>query len=269
MATFALGFIGAGNMAEAIARGVIRSGLYRPEQIQASDPVPARRAVFQDDLKIACHADSTVVAAAADIIVLAVKPQMMAAALGQIRAALRPDTLVITIAAGISCAYIESQLAPATRVVRVMPNTPMLVGAGISGIAAGAHAGAADVQLVERIFQAGGQTVRVPEAQINALTALSGSGPAYVFYLTEVLAAAGVSLGLAPADAAVLARQTVIGAAQLLGQSTESPEQLRRRVTSPGGTTQAALETLQCGDLAALFRNALAAAERRGKELGQ
>ncbi len=269
MATFSLGFIGAGNMAEAIARGVIRSGLFRADQIQASDPSPARRAVFVDDLGIATTEDSGAVAAAAQIVILAVKPQVITEALEQISPKLGTDTLVISIAAGISCAYIESKLAPGTRVVRVMPNTPMLVGAGISGIAKGTKAIDADVITAERIFRAGGKTVRIAETQMNALTALSGSGPAYVFYLVEALAAAGVKVGLSESDSKTLARETVIGAAQLLDQSSDAPEELRRKVTSPGGTTQAAIETLQAGDFIGLMSNALAAAERRGKELGK
>jgi pyrroline-5-carboxylate reductase len=269
MPTFSLGLIGAGNMAEAIARGVIRAGLYLPAQIQAADPSPSRRALFNDDLRVQCGEDCAAVAQTSQTVILAVKPQVMADALAQINAKITPDTLIISIAAGISCAFIESNLLPGVRVVRVMPNTPMLVGAGISGIARGAAATDADLIATEQIFRAGGKTVRIPESQMNALTALSGSGPAYLFFLAEAMAAAGVAAGLSDLDSKQLARETVIGAAELLKQSSDEPAELRRKVTSPGGTTQAAIETLQSGDFIGLMTKAIAAAERRGKELGK
>jgi pyrroline-5-carboxylate reductase len=267
--TFSLGFIGAGNMAEAIARGVIRAGLYLPAQIQAADPAPARRALFNDDLRVQCGENCADVAESSQIIILAVKPQVMTDALAQIKAKIASDTLIISIAAGISCAFIESNLSPGARVIRVMPNTPMLVGAGISGIARSTAATDADVIAAEQIFRAGGDTLRIPESQMNALTALSGSGPAYIFYLAEAMAAAGVAAGLSEQDSKQLARQTVIGAAELLKQSPDDPAELRRKVTSPGGTTQAAIETLQAGDFIGLMSKAIAAADRRGKELGK
>jgi pyrroline-5-carboxylate reductase len=152
-----------------------------------------------------------------------------------------------------------------------MPNTPMLVGAGMAGICRGRFATEPDLLQVERIFSSGGgsKTVRVPETQMNAVTALSGSGPAYLFFLTEALAAAGEKLGLSAADAALLARQTVIGSAELLGKSKDGPAELRRKVTSPGGTTQAAIEAFQAGSFGDLVTKALQAAERRAGELSK
>jgi len=265
----ALGFIGAGNMAEAIARGVLRAGLYRAEELAAADPVEERQRLFSGELQISCTADSAHVAARSRIVLLAVKPQIITAALAQIRPALRPDTLVISIVAAITSGFIENALGGNVRVIRVMPNTPMLVGAGMSALAKGAKATEEDLAVAERIFNAGGKTTRVREELMDAITALSGSGPAYIFYLAEAMAAAGVKLGLGEAEANLLARQTVVGAAQLLGQAKDSPSELRRKVTSPGGTTQAAITALEAGDFMGLMARALAAAEKRGKELSQ
>ena len=267
-----LGFIGAGNMAEAIARGVLKAGVLPPIQILAADPSVQRREVFTRDLGIKAVPDSVEVATHCRIVVLAVKPQMIQTALEQIRPVITDATLIISIAAGITVGYIEQTLATAgqslhPRVIRVMPNTPMLVGAGMSALARGTHATVEDQTEAERLFAAGGKTVRVPENQMNAITALSGSGPAYLFYLVEAMAAAGEKMGLTAADSAILARQTVIGSAELLAESKDSPTELRRKVTSPGGTTQAAITALESGGFFDLMAQALAAAEKRGGEL--
>jgi pyrroline-5-carboxylate reductase len=268
-----LGFIGAGNMAEAIARGLIRSGLYQPAEIRASDPNPDRQKLFTTDLGIPCDTDTQKVAAHSDILILAVKPFIMAEALAQLAPELDPDALIISIAAGISCNFIEHSLGGGGEfghhVIRVMPNTPMLAGKGMSALAPGTHATESDLTTAERIFAAAGKTVRVPESLIDAVTAVSGSGPAYIFYLTETLANAGRAAGLTETQAAQLARETVIGAAALMDQSQDSPAELRRKVTTPNGTTQAAIETLQAGDLQSLMTQAIAAAAKRSKELGK
>jgi pyrroline-5-carboxylate reductase len=267
-----IAFIGAGNMAEAIARGLLRTAAYRPADIFAVDPNADRRRVFADDLGIPCNNDSCdVKVAAADVVVLAVKPFVVGEALQQIQP--RADALFISIAAGISTAFIEQTLATkkspivAPRVIRVMPNTPMLVGKGISALCRGKNASEHDLIAAERSFSAGGTTVRVNEDLMDAVTALSGSGPAYVFYLTEALTQAGMAVGLTDVQAAQLARQTVIGSAELLAQAKDSPEELRRKVTTPNGTTQAAVETLQAGDFSGLMGKAIAAAAKRSKEL--
>jgi pyrroline-5-carboxylate reductase len=196
----------------------------------------------------------------------------MSQALTQIAPALKPNAVIISIAAGISCAFIEKALGQSgnkPRVIRVMPNTPMLAGKGMSALALGANASEQDLITAERIFSAAGKTVRVPEASMDAVTAVSGSGPAYIFYLTEALAKAGVAAGLTELQAGQLARETVIGAAALLAQSKDSPEDLRRKVTTPNGTTQAAIETMQAGDFEGLMTKAIAAAAKRAKELGK
>jgi len=269
-----IGFIGAGNMAEAIARGLLRTAMYQPADISATDPSPERQRLFADDLGIACVSGCTG-AAGADIVILAVKPFIMGDALAQIKQSVRPGTLLISIAAGISCGFIEQAVAspanPTPRLIRVMPNTPMLVGKGMSALCRGSAATEHDVITAERMFAAGGKTVRVTEDLIDAVTAVSGSGPAYFFYMTEVLAQAGVKAGLTEAQAGLLARQTVIGSAALLEQSPDSPAELRRKVTTPNGTTQAAIEALQggAGNFAELVGQAVQAAARRSRELGK
>jgi pyrroline-5-carboxylate reductase len=266
---WALGLIGAGNMAEAIARGVIRSGLMTPAQIAAADPTPQRQQMFIQELRISCGGDSPGVAGGSDTVLLAIKPQVMEEALGQIKSAIDENTLVISIAAGIGTGFIEKTLGGKPRVVRVMPNTPMLVGEGMAGICGGAYATDADLLTAERLFNAGGKTIRVDEKLINAVTASSGSGPAYVFYLVEAMAAAGVKLGLPPEQSALLARQTIIGSAKLLEQSKDSPATLRQKVTSPNGTTQAAIEAMQAKDFLGMIDAAMEAAAKRGDALAK
>jgi pyrroline-5-carboxylate reductase len=271
-----IAFIGAGNMAEAIARGLLRTAIYQPSDIRASDPNPDRQRLFAEDLGIPCTADSPAacqVKGSADVIILAVKPWIVADALAAIKDQLKPSALVISIAAGISSAFIEQNLAtsanPKPRVVRVMPNTPMLVGKGISSVCRGANATEHDLIAAERIFAAGGQTVRVTEDLKDAVTAVTGSGPAYVIYLTECLAQAATAAGLSQSQADQLARQTIIGAAALLEQSKDTPSELRRKVTTPNGTTQAAVETMQASDFVGIMTQAVAAAAKRSKELGK
>ncbi|HVS72886.1 MAG TPA: pyrroline-5-carboxylate reductase [Phycisphaerae bacterium] len=273
-----LAFIGAGNMAEAIARGLLRSALYAAHDLRACDPAEQRRHLFTDELNIHATADCRQAAAGADILLLAVKPFVMAEALAQLKPAAKPDALFISIAAGISTTFIESALgappaganaAKGPRVIRVMPNTPMLVGKGMSALCRGRFATDADIITAEKIFNAGGHSVRLPESAIDAVTAVSGSGPAYVFFLAEALSAAGAAAGLPAAEAAHLARQTIIGAAALLEESKDSPAELRRKVTTPNGTTQAAIESLQSSGFEKALTAAVAAAAQRSKELGK
>lgn len=266
-----LAIAGAGNMAEAIVRGLIRAGAIPVDRIIAADPVEARRAVFAS---IGTHVtDNTADLADARVLLLATKPQTLPAALQSLRDRLPPDTLVISIAAGVSCAKIEQQLStdPALppRVVRSMPNTPMLVGAGAVAIAPGQRASSDDLQTARKLFETSAVVVEVKEELIDAVTALSGSGPAYVFYLVEQMTRAGIELGLSDTDAALLARRTAYGAGLMLEQSPEPADELRRRVTSPGGTTQAAIESLDRARWADITRSAIHAAQQRGRELGR
>ncbi len=266
---YKLGFIGGGNMAEAIARGCIRAGIFMPSEIFVADPTSERRELLTRKLGLATTDDCGAVAAAAKSILLAVKPQKIEEALGQIKPALDSDSLIISIVAAVSTGFIEKQLGATIRVVRLMPNTPVLVGAGASGICRGHAATDADMRFATSIFGACGVVVEVPESLMDAITSVSGSGPAYVFYLAEAMAAAGASMGLAPVDAQLLAKQTIIGAGRLLEQSPDSVEELRRKVTSPGGFTEAAINSMASQKFAAMIAQALSAAVQRGAELSR
>jgi pyrroline-5-carboxylate reductase len=267
---FELALIGAGNMAEAIARGIVKNGVYTAGQLIASDPNPDRREYFQRELGISTVEHSAEAAAMATGCLLAVKPQKIDDALTEIRPVVRKNSLVLSIVSAITTAYIEKQLAAhSVRVVRIMPNTPMLVGAGASGICRGQLAQPEDVQLARRIFGTCGVAVEMPESLMDAVTSLSGCGPAYVFYLVEAMTQAGEKQGL-PADAAaLLARQTIIGAGRLLEQSPDSAAELRRKVTSPGGFTEAAIKYFDAHGLAGLIEQGMNAALQRGKELSR
>ncbi|MDB5354533.1 MAG: proC [Phycisphaerales bacterium] len=269
--SYELGIIGAGNMAEAIARGVIRAGLFQPEQIIASDVSPQRRELFGRELKIRAVEENAEVAGKSKVLLLSVKPQQMQAALAGIGAVADAGTLVISIAAGIGSAYIEQHLGggKAWRVIRTMPNTPMLVGEGMVGMARGANATAQDVAVARRIFESAATVVEVTEDKIDAVTALSGSGPAYFFYLVENMVKAGMAMGLTPDQSHQLATRTALGAAKMLTTSADAPQELRRKVTSPGGTTQAAITHLEGQNVGPAIVDAILAAERRGKELGR
>ena len=199
---------------------------------------------------------------------LSVKPQVMAKVLDQVGKQIHPHALVISIAAGIPLAAIEARL-PQARVIRTMPNTPALVGAGATAIAAGGHATDDDLKAAKRIFDSVGTTVILEEAQMDAVTGLSGSGPAYIFLIIEALSDAGVKVGLSRYNALALAAQTVLGSAKLLIETNEHPGRLKDMVTSPGGTAIAGLHTLEAGGLRTTLMDAVEAATRRSRELGE
>ena len=269
---YELGIIGAGNMAEAIARGVMNKNVLRADQIISADVSPQRRELFGNELKIKAVEDNLEAARNAKVILLSVKPQMMAAALAGIGKATDPArTLVVSIAAGISTAFIERSLNAGRpwRVVRTMPNTPMLVGEGMVAMCPGAHATAADMASARRLFEAAADVIEVTEDRLDTVTAVSGSGPAYFFYLVEQMIKAGVELGLTQQQAELLAKKTAAGAAKMLSSSADTPEVLRRKVTSPGGTTEAAITHMTRSGWPQITIDAIKAAERRGKELGQ
>lgn len=262
-----IAFVGAGNMAGAIIRGLLRTGTVPAGRIRAADPDESRRAPLGADLGIRTTADNADAIRDADVVVLATKPQVFPQMLPELADTLPNDALVVSIAAGISTLRIEEALPARTRVVRTMPNTPALVGAGVTAIAGGTHATDADLRAVESMFQSVGVCVRVPEDQLDAVTALSGSGPAYVFAMIEALRDAGVREGLPQDVALTLTAHTVLGAAQLLLSGDESPETLRERVTSPGGTTRAGLDALEVRGFADALAGAVRAAKRRSAEL--
>jgi pyrroline-5-carboxylate reductase len=259
-------FVGAGNMAEAIVSGMVAGTFCAPEKIVMTDIRPERLADLESEYGVTVSTDNRVVKNA-EMVVLAVKPQILPDVLREIAADLRPETLIISIAAGISTAKIEAALGGGCRVVRVMPNTPALVGQGVSALAAGAHADEADLEVTETILQCVGLTVRVEEKEMDAVTALSGSGPAYVFYLLEGMLAAAEKMGLEPETARRLALQTVEGAARLMTDSGETAEALRQKVTSKGGTTEAAVRVLDKAGVKETIVQTLLAAQKRSAEL--
>ncbi|GJM39288.1 MAG: pyrroline-5-carboxylate reductase [Acidimicrobiales bacterium] len=258
-----LQIIGGGKMAEALVGGLVANGWAPPEELHIVEPDDDRRADLATLLP-GVRASAAPIAAA-DVVV-AVKPNIVPAALDGLA-----DTgvsRVVSIAAGVQCAAMEAHLPEGTAVVRCMPNTPALVGQGAAGIAPGVAATAADLEWASSILGAVGTVVIVDESDIDAVTGLSGSGPAYVFHLAEALIAAGIAEGLAPDTADVLARQTLLGAATLLSESGEDPAVLRTNVTSPNGTTQAGLEVFAEADLMAIVARVVKAATDRSRELG-
>jgi len=261
-------FIGAGNMAEAIVSGMVAGGFCAPEKIIMTDIRPERLADLEREYGVSTSTDNSVVKNA-EIVVLAVKPQVMAEVLKGIMTVLRKETLIVSIAAGIPTAKIEAALGGNRRVVRVMPNTPALVGQGASAIAAGANADEADLAVTETILGCVGLTVRVKENELDAVTALSGSGPAYVFYLLEGMLAAADKMGLDKETARRLALKTVEGAARLMEDTGEAADVLRAKVTSKGGTTEAAIRSMDEAGVKDAVTQALLAAQRRSIELSK
>ena len=268
MFTGTLGFLGFGNMGQAIARGLIDTQTFAPESLAVYDIAPKKCKPFAaEGVREADSPES--LAEMSDALLLAPKPQDMESALESIRSAWKPEIPIISIAAGISTGYIHGKLSPEARVARVMPNTPALVGAGAAGIAYSANAQEGDRELARTVFKAVGVAEEVPEAAMDAVTALSGSGPAYYFYLVECFVAAAVKLGLTEDQATRLATQTLLGAGKLLAESGEPAAVLRERVTSKGGTTAAALDVLQQKQWPEIAEAALGAAARRSQELGK
>jgi pyrroline-5-carboxylate reductase len=263
-----IAFIGAGNMASALIQGLLGANTCTPERIVATDVRGEALATLAERHRIRTAADNAAAVRDADVVVLATKPQVFDTLLPELAAHVDASKLVLSIAAGVSTAVIERQLGAGVRVVRAMPNTPALVRTGATAIAAGRHAGPQDMELAETVFRSVGIVERVPEALMDAVTGLSGSGPAYVFLMIEALTAAGVGQGLPEKTAAALVVQTVLGAARLLQQSGETPEALRRKVTSRGGTTAAGIERFEQGGFRDLIADAVRRATERGAELG-
>ncbi|HXG10056.1 MAG TPA: pyrroline-5-carboxylate reductase [Gemmataceae bacterium] len=264
-----VGFLGAGKMATALAQGWIRAGLASRDRTLAGDPLPQAREAFAAAIGARTTADNNEVVAGSDVLVLAVKPQTMPALLDEIRPAVTGRHLVISVAASITLRQLAEGLGPHRRLVRVMPNTPCLVGASASGYAPGEFATAEDVALVDRLLNAVGRAFRLPEDLLDAVTGLSGSGPAFVYVIIEALSDGGVRVGLPRDVATALAAQTVYGAAKMVLESGTHPAVLKDMVASPGGTTIAGLHALERGSLRAALIDAVEAATRRAIELGQ
>ncbi len=261
-----IGFIGGGNMAEAIIKGLLAGGV-PPRNIVATDPVLDRRAHLATALQVRTSDDNGEAAREADLIVLAIKPQLAASVLSSLEGGVTPEKLVISIMAGISTTFIEESLHNGARIVRAMPNTPALVQTAATAVCAGRRATAADMETARELFSMVGTVYTVGEKQMDAVTGVSGSGPAYAFSFVEALADAGVKNGLTRDVANGLAVQTLLGAARLVQQSGEHPAVLRDRVCSPGGTTIAAMHTLENGRFHGVMMDAVDAAVKRSREL--
>jgi len=264
-----IAWIGGGNMAEALMRGMFEAGSAHPQSTRVADPSDVRRSHIASTFGVEVTADNASAVAGADLIFLAVKPQQLKEALVSIAAFLSPESLVVSIAAGVRIDTLLGWLGKPVRVVRVMPNTPALVGQGAAALCRGGAANEADEVLVGRLLESSGLVVHVTEAEIDAVTALSGSGPAYVFLLAEAMAAAGEKLGLSAEVSMKLATKTVSGAGALLAASEESPSSLRAKVTSKGGTTAAAVSRLEQEGWSSIMERAMHAAMVRSRELGE
>ena len=266
MSHLRIAFIGAGNMAASLIGGLRAQGM-SAAQICASEPGAEQRARISAEHGITVYESNQQAISGADLIVLAVKPQIMKAVCLALAPHLQANQLIVSIAAGISCASLNNWLGPQP-LVRCMPNTPALVRQGVSGLFANAQVSATQREQAEQVLSAVGMVLWLDnEAQIDAVTAVSGSGPAYFFLLIEAMSAAGVQLGLTPETATQLSIQTALGAARMAVSSDVDAGELRRRVTSPNGTTEAAIKTFQAGGFAALVEKALTAAATRSVEL--
>jgi pyrroline-5-carboxylate reductase len=264
-----IGFLGAGRMATALGRGWLAAGLVSKDRLLASDPVPQAREAFLKEAGGRVTVDNREVVAGSDLLVLAVKPQSMKSLLAEIRPHVGPRHLVVSIAAGITLRQLADGLGPERRLIRVMPNTPCLIGASASGYSPGESATAEDVALVDRLLNAVGRAFALPESLLDAVTGLSGSGPAFVYVMIEALSDGGVRVGLPRDVATVLAAQTVLGAARMVLETATHPGALKDMVASPGGTTIAGLHALERGGLRGALMDAVEAATQRSQELGR
>ncbi|WP_129665485.1 pyrroline-5-carboxylate reductase [Phytoactinopolyspora endophytica] len=257
--------LGAGVMGEALLSGLVRAGR-RVDELLVAERRPERAQELTDRYGVGV-VDNSAAVKRADTVILVVKPQDMGALLEHIRDSIRPGHLVVSLAAGITTAFIEGKLPDGVAVVRVMPNTPALVDEGMVAIAPGTHCDETHLHEAEELLRSTGKVLRVPEKQLDAVTAISGSGPAYVFYVVEAMIEAGVHMGLPRSTATELVVQTLVGSAKLLRETGEHPTVLREGVTSPGGTTAAAIRLLEDGKVRADFLAAIEAARDRSRAL--
>jgi pyrroline-5-carboxylate reductase len=268
----AITFLGAGSMARAVLAGLLQPGV-SVAGIRATNRSAARAAEFDDEPRVTASATETDAdanrraVAGAKLVVVAVKPAMVPDLLDEIADALEPGAVVVSVAAGVTIATFEAHLPAHVSVVRTMPNTPAVVGRAVTGISSGTRSSDADLALVVSMFETVGDVLVVPESQLDALSTISGSGPAYVFLLIEQLEQTAIAKGFTPDQAAVMVRGTFRGASELLAASADGPVELRRRVTSPKGTTERAVAVLEEADLAGLFDRATDAALARAREL--
>ena len=264
-----IGFIGAGNMAEAIISGLLDSGTVAPDRIMASDVIPERLETMQTAYRIETTTDNIALVSASDILVLAVKPQVVKEVLADVSPHTNETKLMISIVAGLTVAAMSNGLGPGTRIVRTVPNTPVFVGEGMVTLASDSPASSEDFSMTEAIFSPVARIVSIGEKFMDAAIGVSGSGPAYVFLMIEALSDGGVKMGLPRPVALELAAQTLLGAAKMCLESGRHPGQLKDMVTSPGGTTIAALHKIETGGVRSALIDAVEAATRRSEELGR
>ncbi len=268
MIDYKFGVIGAGNMGTAILRGIVESQILKPNEVVAYDPDLKREQILALELGILCAQD-TRLPGSCPYVLLSVKPQMVDQVLDEIKEVITDDTTIISIAAGVTTSHIDKKTGGKGRIIRAMPNTPMLVHSGVSAVAAGPRADHEDVHWAQRLFAASGLAVVMDEKHLDAVTGLSGSGPAYLFYLIEAMTQAGEKEGLDHDLAELLATQTCIGAGKLLAKTKKPPQELRRMVTTPGGTTEAALKHMDANSVSKTIAEAIGKATQRSRELGQ
>jgi pyrroline-5-carboxylate reductase len=269
MKTQKIGMLGAGNMAGALIRGLLSSGVVEREQLSSSDVRHDRLQEIEREHGTGTTTDNRQLVHWASVVVLAVKPQVVDRVLAEVAEAFDADKLLVSIAAGVPISALSARLPTGTRILRVMPNTAALVLAGATAVARGSHATEQDLATGLALFEAVGKVAVVDEALMNAVTGLSGSGPAYVMLMIEALADGGVKMGLPRDVALLLSAQTLYGAAKLQLETREHPGRLKDMVTSPGGTTIAGLHALESGKLRGILMDAVEAATRRAAELGK
>lgn len=264
-----IAFIGGGNMTEALVAGLLKAGLAAPGDILATDILPERRQYIEKRYGIKTGADNRAAASWGEVLVLSVEPQILDGVLAKIRPALKQGQLVVSVAAGYPIARVAEKGSAVAHIVRAMPSTPSWVGAGVTALALGPGVTQEQTKKARMLFESVGLVVMVEERLMDAVTGLSGSGPAYVYLIIEALADGGVKAGLSRQAAQLLAAQTVLGAARMVVESGEHPASLKDRVASPGGTTIAGLQKLEEGKLRATLMAAVEAAVKRSKELSE
>lgn len=264
-----VGFLGSGNMGEALIHGLLHGHLCRPEQILCSDARPERLKEIREKYGVRGTSHNSEVLKQSDIVILAVKPQIMKQVIEEVAKHLDLTKLIISIAAGVPLDAIEFCAGKELKLIRVMPNICVSVREGVSAISGGKHASKEDLMMAKTIFDSVGKSILIEEYLLDAVTGLSGSGPAYIFLIIDALADAGVKVGLSRHDSLILSSQTVLGAARMLIETGEHPGKLKDMVTSPGGTAIAGLHTLEQGGVRTTLINAVEVATERSKALGE
>ncbi len=262
-------FIGAGNMAEAMIKGIIKAGLINKGNIVATDIKKERLKYIRKTTGVVTFLNNQKVVKLADIVFLSVKPRAIEQVLNEIGGRLLPDQLIISIAAGVTTSYIEKRVNKNVPLIRAMPNIPVLIGQGMSAICRGKYAHLSHERIAERILGSVGKVIKCQEEEMDAITALSGSGPAYLFYILEVLIEAGKKMNLSCEVSRILSEQTILGAIELINKTGIEPVKLRKKVTSPGGTTEQALKYLEEKDFGRIFIEAIKRARKKAEELSK